>query len=46
MASDSAPAGDGGVRIRPLVPENEVPRGETRFGLHCLTVSAKTGSTK
>ena len=27
MSSGSAPAGEGGVRIRPLLPENEVPRG-------------------
>ena len=28
MASSSAPAGAVGVRIRPLLPENEVPRGK------------------
>ena len=27
MASGTAPASDGGGRIRPFLPENEVPRG-------------------
>ena len=28
MASGNAPAGERGVRIRPLLPDNEVPRGK------------------
>ena len=46
MASGSAPAGKRGVRIRPLLPDNEVPRGEARIGSQYITISAQTGSTK
>ena len=46
MASGSAPAGDGGVRIRPLLSENEVPRGRSQDWLTVSIVSTQTGSTK